>query len=68
AKVIAVSLTEFDEELFIRNRYEEGKADGSQQKAIEAVKGFYANGVSVEIIAKSLGMSVEEVNALIKDA
>ncbi|MBR1638663.1 MAG: hypothetical protein IJ688_04680, partial [Treponema sp.] len=76
AKVIAVSLTEFDEELFIRNRhqegYEEGKADGiaqgGQQKAIEDAKSFYANGVSVEIIAKSLGMSVEEVNALIKDA
>ena len=80
AKVIAVSLTEFDEELFIRNRhqegYEEGKADGiaqgmeqgSQSAKSEAAKSLYANGVSVEVIAKSLGMSVEEVNALIQDA
>ncbi|MBR1638662.1 MAG: hypothetical protein IJ688_04675 [Treponema sp.] len=62
-----MSLTEFDEELFIRNRYEEGKADGSQSVKNEAAKNLHANGVSVEVIAKSLGMPVEEVNALIKE-
>ena len=46
-----MSLTEFDEELFIRNRYEDGKADGSQSAKSEDAKSLYANGVSVEVIA-----------------
>ena len=45
---------------------EEGLAEGQQQKAIEAAKSFYANGVSVELIAKSLKMTEEEVWKIVK--
>ncbi len=36
---------------------EEGILIGIQQKAIEDAKSFYANGVSIELIAKSLHMT-----------
>ena len=46
-------------------KFREGKAEGllegAQQKAIEDAKSFYANGASIELIAKSLGMSEEKV-------
>ncbi len=45
----------------------EGLAQGKQEKAVEAVKSFYANGVSVDIIAKSLGMSQEQVQEIISE-
>ena len=39
--------------------FENGKEEGLQQKAIEAVQGLYANGVSIEIISKSLNLSID---------
>ena len=58
-------LTEFDQELHDRCTreagYEEGVADGAQQNAIANAKSLYENGVSLKIIAKSLGMSIEQV-------
>jgi predicted transposase/invertase (TIGR01784 family) len=64
-----MSLTEFDEEIAIRgwreDGIEEGKTIGSQQKAVESARNFYANGVSIEIIAKSLGMSEEQVKEIV---
>lgn len=33
---------------------EEGITIGAQQKAVEDARSFYANGVSIEVIAKSL--------------
>ncbi len=48
--------------------YDDGKAAGMQQKAVEAARSFYANGVSVEIIAKSLGMTSEQVEDIVKDS
>ncbi len=46
--------------------YDDGKAAGMQQKAVEAARNLYANGVSVEIIAKSLGMTSEQVEDIVK--
>ena len=43
-----------------------GIAEGQQQKAIEAARNFYANGASIELIAKSLKMTVEQVEEIIK--
>ena len=42
-------------------------SQGAQQKAIEDAKSFYANGVSIELIAKSLGMTEEQVQEIVKD-
>ena len=43
---------------------EEGRAEGERNKALEAARNLLANGVSPEIIAKSVGMELEEVLAL----
>ena len=43
----------------------EGRAEGAKANAIANAKSLYANGVSVEIIAKSLGMSEDEVKKYI---
>jgi hypothetical protein len=40
---------------------------GAQQKAIDDARSFYANGVSIELIAKSLKMTVEQVSEIVKD-
>ena len=52
--------------------YDDGKAAGiqigEQKKAVEVARSFYANGVSVEIIAKSLGMTIEQVEDIVKDS
>ena len=70
-------LTEYNEEAFIRTLREdgydeglaqgkqEGLAEGERKKAVEAAKSFYANGVSVDIIAKSLGMTQEQVQEIV---
>ena len=42
----------------------EGRAEGERNKALEAARNLLANGVSPEIIAKSVGMELEEVLAL----
>ena len=53
----------------MRDIREEGReigiAEGTQQKAIEDAKSFYANGVSIDIIAKSLKMTNEDVKAIV---
>ena len=43
-----------------------GIQQGTQQKAVEAAKSFYANGVSIAIIAKSLNMTEEQVREIVK--
>ena len=44
-----------------------GKEAGAEQKAVEAARNLYENGVSLEVIAKSLNMSVEQVKEIVKD-
>ena len=65
-------LTEFDQELHDRCTMEygyeqgvaEGEARGAQQNAIANAISFFKNGVSVEIISKSLGMSIEQIREI----
>ena len=63
-------LTEFDQELYDENRrregYEEGKQDGLIEGAHENWKALYQNGASKELITKSLKMSLEELDAILK--
>ena len=71
AEVISMSLTEFDEEDTYRTWREDGieigKIEGAQQKAVEDARSFYANGVSVELIAKSLNMTIEQIKEIVRD-
>ncbi len=60
-------LTEYDEEACIRGWRRDGILIGRQEKAVEAARSFYANGVSIELIAKSLNMQVEEVKKIVTD-
>ncbi len=46
---------------------EEGIIEGEHKKTIEDAKNFYANGASVELIAKSLKMTVEQVENIVMD-
>jgi hypothetical protein len=69
-------LTEFDQELHDRCTmeygYEQGVADGrasgiaegAHQNAIANAISLFKNGVSVEIISKSLGMSIEQIREI----
>ncbi len=68
AEVTAMCLTEYDEEAAQRAFREDGYLDGKQDKAIEDASSFYANGASVELIAKSLQMTVEQVEEIVKDS
>ena len=51
----------YDYKMDIAVKKEEAFQDGQEAKAIEAAKSFYDNGVSVEIIAKALKMTQEQV-------
>ena len=42
-----------------------GEREGAQQKAVEDARSFYANGVSIELIAKSLGMTEDQVKEIV---
>ena len=61
---LAVNLHDYD------IRYEalkEGEEIGAQKKTEEAAKSFYANGASIELIAKSLHMTENQVRELVKE-
>ena len=45
--------------------YDAGKEAGLQEKAIEDARSFYANGASIELIAKSLHMTEEEIREIV---
>ena len=47
--------------------FDAGKEAGQKQKAIEDAKSFYANGVSIELIAKSLKMPINQIQDIVKD-
>ena len=46
---------------------EKGKAEGKTEANIEAARNFFANGVSIDLIAKSLKMTLDEVREITKD-
>ena len=68
AEVIAMCLTEFDVESAIKtwreDGYDEGMTAGEHKKAVEAARNFKENGVDIQLIAKCVGLSVEEVKKL----
>ena len=41
--------------------------NGKEAKAIEAVQGLYANGVSIEIISKSLNLSIDRIKEILSE-
>ena len=45
--------------------FQDGLAEGAQQKAEEAARSFYANGASIELIAKSLHMTENQVKEIV---
>ena len=46
---------------------QQGIQQGEERKAIEAARSFYENGVSIELIAKSLKMTEEQVQKIISE-
>ena len=48
----------------LKQGMEKGLQQGIQQTKIETARNFKANGVSIEVIAKCTGLSVEEVEKL----
>ena len=50
-----------------RRAKSEGISEGRQEKAEEAARSLYANGASIELIAKGLNITVEEVKEIVKD-
>ena len=66
-EVINMLCAKYDYKMDIAVKQEEAFEDGVQHKAIEAAKSFYANGVSIELISKSLGMSIEQVQEIVRD-
>ena len=55
-----------DRDIMERAR-QEGISQGIRQNAVENARNLYANGVSINLIAKSLKMSVDEVRELARD-
>ena len=47
--------------------FDAGKEAGLQEKTVEDARSFYANGVSIELIAKSLHMTEEQVRAIVNE-
>ena len=45
---------------------EQGIQQGSQQAKIQTAKNFISMGLSVEQVSKGTGLSIEEINALVK--
>ena len=43
------------------------KREAVEEKAVEDARSFYANGASVELIAKSLNMTEEQVREIVKE-
>ena len=65
AEVKMTLLTEYDEEASIRGWLRDGMIQGAQQQAIKVAKNLHANGASIELIAKSLEMTEEEVREIV---
>ncbi|WP_051537992.1 Rpn family recombination-promoting nuclease/putative transposase [Treponema sp. C6A8] len=49
----------------MRMAKKEGREEGAQEKAIDAARSLYENGVSIELIAKSLKMTEEQVKEIV---
>ena len=47
--------------------FENGRIEGKDEKAREDARSFYKNGASLELIAKSLDMTIEQVKEIVND-
>ena len=60
---------EFNREIYEKNvredGYLEGSEEGREEKAKEDARSFYTNGASIELIAKSLHMTEEEIREIV---
>ncbi len=66
-EVLNMSLTEFDQEEYDRNRREEGRIEGAEEKAIEtAINLLKLNVCTLEQIAQATGLPLEKVQELQK--
>ena len=61
-----MSLTEFNQEEYDRNRYDEGKEAGKLEGFIETAKNFLKMGLSLDQVAKGTGLTIEQVKKLSK--
>lgn len=66
-EVINMLCAKYDYKMDIAVKKEEAFQDGKEAQIIEDVKNFYANGVSIELISKSLKMTPEQVKEIVKD-
>ena len=60
-EVLAMSLTEYDEEAVMRSMREEGREEGIQEKAIEAAAAFLKEKISPQVIARCVKLPLEQV-------
>ena len=65
-EVMNMSLTEFDQEEYDRNRRREGREEGAHDKAIEATTALLKENIAPEIIAKCEKLPLETVLELQK--
>ena len=63
-EVMNMSLTEFDKELYDRNRRREGFERGAHSTSKNIVQNMLADNLPVEKISLYTGMSVEDVRAI----
>ena len=66
-EVINMLCAKYNYKMDIAVKKQEAFEDGQQQKAIEDARSFYANGASIELIAKSLNMTVEQVKEIVNE-
>lgn len=60
-EVLAMSLTEYDEEAVMRSMREEGREEGIQEKAFEDAAALLKEKISPEIIARCVKLPLEQV-------
>ena len=63
-EVLNMSLTEFDQEEYDRNRREEGFEDGERSSSQNAARNMLADGLPLAKISQYTGLSVEDIQAL----
>lgn len=66
-EVMNMFVGEYDYDLDMKVKYEEAYEEASLKKAAEDARNFYENGVSIEIIAKSMHMTEEQVREIVNE-
>ena len=66
-EIIAMCLTEYDEESAIRGWKQDGIEEGMQQKAVETARNMFNEGIAVKVISRCVGLPLEQVLELQKE-